>query len=61
MNKCVDCEKDFEITDGEKEWYKMKNYDLPKRCKPCRQLKKESRAFGESTSVYVAKNKTGWR
>lgn len=34
--KCKVCEKDFEWTDGEQEFYKDRNIDSPKRCKECR-------------------------
>lgn len=31
-----DCGKEFQITNGEKEFFDSKNMSLPKRCKPCR-------------------------
>ena len=33
---CVQCGKEFEITDSEAAFYKSKNLQLPKRCKECR-------------------------
>ena len=33
---CVDCGKAFEITHSEEQFYHSKGYNLPKRCKACR-------------------------
>ncbi len=33
---CKNCNNPFEIADGEKEFYKEKGLELPKRCKECR-------------------------
>lgn len=33
---CVQCGKEFEITDSEAAFFKSKNLQLPKRCKECR-------------------------
>jgi DNA-directed RNA polymerase subunit RPC12/RpoP len=33
---CVNCGEPFQITPGEAEWLREKNYDLPKRCPDCR-------------------------
>lgn len=33
---CVDCGKAFEITPSEEQFYHSKGYNLPKRCKACR-------------------------
>ena len=38
--KCQDCRCVFDITNKEQEWYKSKNYELPKRCKGCRKARK---------------------
>ncbi len=51
---CVQCGKDFEITDGEIGFYKEKGYELPKRCKECRTKNKANRrngATGERTDI----------
>lgn len=37
---CKQCGKEFEITDSEVKFYKEKNFDLPKRCKACRDANK---------------------
>lgn len=34
---CKQCGNEFEITDDDIKYYKSKNYDLPKRCKKCRE------------------------
>lgn len=41
--QCKDCGKEFEITEGEKNFYLSKNLSLPKRCKDCRQKRKEEK------------------
>jgi hypothetical protein len=42
--KCQDCGKDFVFTAGEQEFYKEKGFDNePKRCKECRDNKKNQR------------------
>lgn len=40
--QCVekDCGKDFVITQSEQDFYARKNFELPKRCKSCREKKK---------------------
>lgn len=38
---CKDCGKEFELTDAEQEWFKIKGFEFPKRCKECRQSKKQ--------------------
>ena len=38
---CKQCGKEFEITDSEVKFYKEKNFDLPKRCKACRDANKK--------------------
>lgn len=39
---CPDCKKEFKITREEVEWFKMKGYALPKRCKPCRIIRRQN-------------------
>ena len=39
--KCKDCGNFFEITDKEQSWYREMNFTLPKRCKSCRDARKE--------------------
>lgn len=33
--KCINCGKTFIFTSGEREFYKSKNFEIPKRCKKC--------------------------
>lgn len=37
---CSDCGRSFDITNSEWDFYKSKGYDIPKRCKYCRDAKK---------------------
>lgn len=41
---CVDCAKPFVFTERDQEFFKEKNFTPPKRCKPCRDIKKQERA-----------------
>ena len=41
---CADCHRDFTRTAGEQEFFLEKGFtNLPKRCKECRQARKEQR------------------
>lgn len=40
---CSDCKADFVFTEGEAKFFASKGLTIPKRCKPCRQARKESR------------------
>ena len=37
---CKDCGVTFDITPGEQEFYLERGWELPKRCKKCRQANK---------------------
>ena len=37
--ECIDCGREFDITNGEREYYESKGLELPKRCPKCRELK----------------------
>lgn len=37
---CVQCKKEFEISDNEMQYYESKGLSLPKRCKECREANK---------------------
>lgn len=39
---CVDCDKDFVFTSGEQFYYGTKELAIPKRCAPCRKIRKDS-------------------
>lgn len=41
--KCRDCGKEFTLTDGEIEFYRSKGFELPTRCKSCRDKRKSSK------------------
>ena len=54
---CKDCGKEFELTQGEIEFYESKGLELPKRCKECRTLnKKRGKAGASDTSEAGASN-----
>jgi hypothetical protein len=44
---CSDCGKTFTFSEGEQDFYQQKNMSDPKRCKECRQAKKEQRGGGD--------------
>ena len=41
--KCQDCDKEFIFNEGEQEFYNNKHLTPPKRCKSCREKRKERR------------------
>ena len=44
MNKnCKSCGMTFEMSVGEVEWYKMKGFPEPKKCKGCKNVEKEKK------------------
>lgn len=44
---CVDCGRPFEITNNQYDFYTSKGFDIPKRCKSCRDAKK-NRSYSSS-------------
>ncbi len=38
---CVDCKTEFEWTAGEQKYYAERNLSSPKRCEPCRRVKRD--------------------
>jgi CxxC-x17-CxxC domain-containing protein len=45
--ECIDCKNEFTFTAGEQEFYERKGFrEIPKRCKPCRELRKVRRSDG---------------
>lgn len=44
---CTQCHQPFVFTAGEQEFYATKQFQSPKRCKPCRDLKKAQRDQGD--------------
>jgi hypothetical protein len=49
--KCDDCGKDFVWRAQEQAFYAEQGYQPPRRCKACRQAKKEQRGGGERKGV----------
>jgi len=39
---CLDCGREFTFTSGEQRYFWAKGLSEPKRCKPCRMLRKKS-------------------
>jgi len=39
---CADCGQDFIFTEGEQRYFWSKGLSEPKRCKPCRMLRRRS-------------------
>ncbi|HYG78649.1 MAG TPA: zinc-ribbon domain containing protein [Planctomycetota bacterium] len=40
---CCDCNASFVFTVRDQEFFAAKNYSEPRRCKPCREIKKAKR------------------
>ena len=40
--RCCDCDNSFVFTAGEQAFYQSKSLSEPKRCKPCRELRKRT-------------------
>ena len=38
---CINCSKPFTFTSGEQDYYKTMKFSDPKRCKECREKKRE--------------------
>lgn len=49
--RCRDCATVFEFSDGEAKFYQEKNYSVPVRCKPCREVQKAKRLGAQTQSV----------
>jgi hypothetical protein len=41
--KCVDCGEWFEFSERDQEFFKSKGFEDPRRCKLCREAKKQAR------------------
>jgi CxxC-x17-CxxC domain-containing protein len=47
--QCIDCKNEFIFTAGEQEFYERKGFkEVPKRCKPCRDARKNRRMNGDN-------------
>jgi Probable zinc-ribbon domain len=42
---CVDCWRDFTVTEGERQFYAFKKLSTPKRCPACRKIRKARDRF----------------
>lgn len=49
---CVQCQKEFELTESEIAFYKNKGLSIPKRCKACRELNKNGRSQNSVANSY---------
>lgn len=48
---CVDCEKDFVWSSGEQEYYRIKDFMPPKRCRECRETRKKELEESRSREI----------
>ncbi|SFU90688.1 Probable zinc-ribbon domain-containing protein [Clostridium sp. DSM 8431] len=48
---CKECKKEFTLSDSEIKFYKDKNLELPKRCKECRDKKKNYKETSEANNT----------
>jgi hypothetical protein len=49
---CCDCGTSFTFTSGERRFLESKGLSEPRRCKPCRALKRSRRAGGEDLRLF---------
>lgn len=40
---CVDCGNEYTFTEKEQEYFKLKGLTTPKRCKPCRDIRRQQK------------------
>ena len=52
---CKQCGKEFEITEGEAEFFLSKGMELPKRCKECRQANKIKKENDSDAAIRLAR------
>lgn len=41
--ECIDCQRVFHFSAGEQEFFRSKGFTEPKRCKACRERRKDER------------------
>jgi len=41
--ECVDCKAEFIFTERDQQFFTSKGFTDPKRCKPCREAKKQAK------------------
>ena len=44
---CKDCGMVFEVDEKEADWYRVRGWELPIRCRSCRKARKERKAQEE--------------
>ena len=49
---CSDCGQEFTFTAADQDFFRERGYSAPKRCKPCRQAKKNEQQGGGSGGGY---------
>lgn len=47
--KCVDCRSDFTFTESESTFFASKGLTKPRRCKTCRQKRRDARSSSSAT------------
>jgi hypothetical protein len=57
--KCSSCGRKFVITNGEYDFFQKKGFDLPKRCKSCREQKKAAPVYEHQTATYTPPSNSG--
>ena len=66
--RCSECGRDFEITNGEKEFFDKMGFQLPKKCKQCRGQRTYTQTSGYSSERFsnsnpsssFGKSNSGW-
>lgn len=48
--KCRDCGREFTLTDGEIDFYRSKGFELPSRCKACRDKRKGRQVLSSASN-----------
>ena len=54
---CVQCGKEFSLSQSEIDFYEEKNLNLPKRCKPCRDKNKSNPSYKKYNAYASIKNR----
>ena len=47
---CADCSQEFTFTAGEQAWFAQRGLNQPRRCKPCRDFRRQEREAREVAS-----------
>jgi CxxC-x17-CxxC domain-containing protein len=57
--KCSDCGQDFTFTSEDQAFFRERGYSSPKRCKACRQAKKNDQGGGGGGGGYARSDSAG--